>query len=143
MKRGLLFSLVLWTIVAGGVLPVQRLHEGDAPLMSLTFSMVSPDQAYAQEVQIGTYDSQGTNPDGSRYQGTAFIKKVGDKYKITWTIGRDVFYGSGHLVGDVLSIDWRRADGKEGGVVIYKVMDDGTLVGTWADGKATDVLSPR
>ena len=54
--------------------------------MTLTFSMFIPDEAYAQQALVGSYDVQGSNPDGSRYRGTAVIKRVGDKYKITWKI---------------------------------------------------------
>jgi hypothetical protein len=143
MKRWFLFSVTLWAIVAGSLLPVQRLDEGDGGLMSSIFSILSPDVAYAQEVKLGWYDAQGSNPNGSRYHGSAVIKKVGNQYKITWTINRVKFYGSGPLSGNVLTINWRRADGGDGGVVIYKVMKNGSLVGTWSNGNATEVLFPR
>jgi hypothetical protein len=102
-----------------------------------------PPRVSTQNVRLGSYSVTGTNPDGSSYRGTAAIEKLAENYRITWNIGRDTFHGSGPLAGNVLTINWRRAGGGMGGVVIYKVVGDGTLTGTWSGGNATEVLVPR
>jgi hypothetical protein len=110
----------------------------DKPIVSLPQQIVTK-----HNVRLGSYSVTGTNPDGSSYRGTAAIEKLAEDYRITWNIGRDTFYGSGPLAGDVLTINWRRVGGGTGGVVIYKVRQDGTLAGTWSGGNATEVLVPR
>ncbi len=89
-------------------------------------------------VRLGQYRVQGTNPNGTPYAGTVTIERVGALYKFQWQIGRDVFQGQGTLYGRVLTIDWGQAD-----PVIYQVLLDGTLEGTWARGQGTERLLPE
>ena len=86
----------------------------------------------------GTYDAKGMNPDGSGYSGTVEIVLDGADVDFTWRIGNDTYRGAGQLDGRVATVDWGDAH-----PVIYVVMDDGELHGTWADGTALEKLTPR
>jgi hypothetical protein len=93
-----------------------------------------------------TYDATGTNPDGSKYTGTATVEIISDTtFTIRWTIGGAVYKGFGMRMNDALSATYT-IDG-EPGLVIYKVDSDGTLDGLWAirgrDGNGTETLTPR
>lgn len=84
----------------------------------------------------GEYHVNGTNPNGSRYQGKAVIQRHENGYKITWKIGKQTFYGSGTLSANTLNINW------SGGLVVYTITENGVLKGIWASGKGTEDLIP-
>ena len=63
----------------------------------------------------GNYNCTGTNPDGTQ-----------------------TLTGTGALSGNTLTADWG-----DKWPVIYKVNVDGTLEGTWSNGRATETLIPR
>jgi|GEM_PF-1294745 len=86
----------------------------------------------------GKYNADGRNPDGSRYRGRVVITRDGNIYHFQWWIGQQTYRGQGQLVQNVLTIDWGEAD-----PVIYQVLADGTLKGTWAAGKASENLTKR
>ena len=91
------------------------------------------------------YDAVGTNPDGSKYTGTATIKIISDAtYTIQWTIDGAAYKGFGMRMNDSLAATYM-IDG-EPGLVIYRVDGDG-LNGVWAirghDGAGTEHLTPR
>ena len=85
----------------------------------------------------GDYSVTGTNPDGSSYNGNAKINKIGDQYTVVWNIQDKTYSGIGRLHDGTLSVDW----GKEQPIV-YSIERNGVLVGQWANGAATDILSP-
>ncbi|MCB1368600.1 MAG: hypothetical protein KDK00_12600 [Rhodobacteraceae bacterium] len=94
--------------------------------------------AQAQGVGLsGAYVAYGLNPDGSAYQGDVTIIHAGQSVAMTWRIGNDTYRGEGTLEGRVLSVNW--GDGQP---VIYVVMPNGALHGTWADGTALEKLVP-
>ncbi|WP_417207950.1 hypothetical protein [Antarctobacter sp.] len=86
----------------------------------------------------GTYRVEGRNPDGSAYTGELRLTAQGARYTGEWTIAGQVFQGIGTLEGRVLSLIWD--EGAE--PVVYVLMPDGELHGTWADGRALDRLEP-
>lgn len=87
---------------------------------------------------VGTYYVTGVNTSGAAYRGKAEITKEGDLFKVAWDINNgDIYSGTGPLEGDTLTIDW----GSET-PAIYKVGADGALKGTWAEGKASEDLTP-
>jgi uncharacterized caspase-like protein len=92
----------------------------------------------APRIAIGRYRVQGTNPNGNTYQGTLTLERSGSLYLLQWRIGRDTFQGQGTLSGRTLTIDWGQAD-----PVVYQVMNDGTLQGTWARGQGKETLFPE
>jgi hypothetical protein len=86
----------------------------------------------------GKYSIEGTNPNGSTYGGTVTITGSGPVYNFRWLINSgDVFRGSGRLSGNTISVDWGQKY-----PVIYQVGGDGTLRGTWANGRASEDLVP-
>jgi len=89
-------------------------------------------------VRAGSYRVQGTNPNGSPYRGTLTIERAGSLYLFQWKIGQDTFQGQGTLNGRMLTIDWGSPD-----PIIYQVMNDGTLEGTWAKGQGKESVIPE
>jgi len=92
------------------------------------------------------YDAVGTNPDGSKYTGTATVEVISDAtFTINWTIAGTVYKGFGMRMNDALSATYM-IDGQPG-LIIYKVDGNGRLSGLWAirgkDGNGTERLTPR
>ncbi len=85
----------------------------------------------------GTYSVEGSNNNGTAYDGFAVISKDGDKFVVKWTVGTAKYRGIGKLVGKTLTVDW----GQEY-AVIYQVLPDGRLDGKWDNGKATETMTP-
>ena len=94
----------------------------------------------------GSYAVQGTNFNGSPYSGDAEITVTSETTcRIDWTTGattstgicmrNDDSFAAGYAMGDKI------------GLVIYKIMPDGTLNGLWtiADqgGNGTEILTPK
>jgi hypothetical protein len=93
-----------------------------------------------------TYDVVGTNPNGSKYTGTATIDIISDStFAIQWNIGGAVFKGFGMRMNDALAATYV-IDG-DPGLIIYKVDDSGTLNGLWSvrgrNGSGTERLTPQ
>ncbi len=86
----------------------------------------------------GVYDAHGMNPDGTTYSGRVDIVQQGDAVEMTWAIGSDTYRGQGTLEGRVLTVDWGAAT-----PVVYVVMPNGELHGTWDGGTALEKLTPR
>jgi hypothetical protein len=90
------------------------------------------------------YEANGTNPDGSKYSGTADVTVISDTtYTIVWKIGDETYKGFGMRLNDSLAATYM-IDG-EPGLIIYKVDGNG-LNGAWAirghDGVGTEHLRP-
>jgi hypothetical protein len=84
----------------------------------------------------GTYDVQGTTRDGAVYTGTVTVTQTGDTYNFSWEVGES-YTGTGYLKEGKMTVDW----GDEYPVV-YEVRQGGNLlIGLWADGTATEILS--
>ena len=61
-----------------------------------------------------TYSVAGTNPDGSKYTGTAAVKVVSDAtFTIKWTVGSSVYTGFGMRMNDALAATYM-IDGEPG-----------------------------
>jgi hypothetical protein len=95
----------------------------------------------------GTYNVQGTNLNGSPYSGTAEVKVISDTTcEIYWTTGGTTSQGICMRYGPAFAAGYVMGDGTVG-LVIYQIMDDGTLDGTWtisgAPGSGTEVLTKR
>jgi hypothetical protein len=89
-------------------------------------------------VRTGNYRVQGTNPNGSPYQGTLTIERAGPLYLLRWRIGQQTYQGQGTLNGGMLTVDWGNPD-----PVIYHPRHDGTLEGTWAKGQGRETATPE
>ena len=93
-----------------------------------------------------TYDEAGTNPNGSKYTGTATIQILSDTtFAIQWTVGNSTFSGFGMRMDDSLAATYM-INGQPG-LMIYKVGAGGVLNGLWSirgqNGSGTDRLTPR
>lgn len=85
-----------------------------------------------------SYAVQGRNPDGTPYSGAARLTEApGGQVTVTWTIDGQSYSGTGPRDGHVLLVDWGDPH-----PVVYVIMPDGELHGTWADGTALDKLTP-
>jgi hypothetical protein len=134
----------------------QDTHGQQTPWISSTFFgdfVFRPENAEAEQEDVqagdgeaeeaeaptltGVYRANGTNPGGSKYTGIVALKEDGEDFKLTWWVGKDVFKGSGHFAGKMLVINWGDST-----PVIYSFGDEGALDGEWADGSATETLTP-
>jgi hypothetical protein len=91
------------------------------------------------------YDVVGTNPDGSKYKGTADVEVISNStFTIKWSIGTSMIEGFGMRMND--SLDATYQINGEPGLVIYRVDGNG-LDGLWAirghNGSGTEHLTPR
>jgi hypothetical protein len=90
----------------------------------------------AQNVDInGFYQAQGRNPDGSAYAGTAVVAEVNGSVQINWTVGTQSYAGTGSREGQVVVVNWGQP-----APVVYVVMANGDLYGTWQNGTALERL---
>ena len=103
----------------------------------LAFVLALP--AAAQVLDItGAYRAEGRNPDGSTYTGRAAVAQQGSAVEINWSVAGQTYAGSGIRTGQVVVINWGQPD-----PVIYVVMNNGQLHGTWAAGTALERLLPQ
>ena len=65
----------------------------------------------------GTYDVQGTSPDGSKYTGTVTITQTGETFKMIWKIGRDTYRGTAIGDKDFLAVSY--TSGSDTGLALY------------------------
>lgn len=84
----------------------------------------------------GFYKAEGRNPDGSRYSGQVSVQEEpGGGVGFAWTVGNQSYTGIGRREGRVVTVNWG-ADTP----VVYVVMPDGSLHGTWSNGRALERL---
>ncbi len=115
-------------------------HIALAGLFALSASL-----AAAQDF-AGEYIVAGTNLNGSPYAGEARITLISETTcEIEWVTGGTSSVGicmrngpafaAGYVLGDAV------------GLVIYQIMDDGTLDGLWTiagqEGTGTEILTPK
>ncbi|MBI3704103.1 MAG: hypothetical protein HY244_09730 [Rhizobiales bacterium] len=100
---------------------------------------INPSQSSGLDDLPGQYSVAGVNPNGSTYRGEVTISEDGGVYNFRWRISNgDTFRGKGRLRGRILSVDWGQKY-----PVIYHVDEDGTLRGKWANGRASEDLTPN
>ncbi|MCE8008683.1 hypothetical protein [Aestuariivita sp.] len=107
-----------------------------AGLAALIIAADSGAKAQTLRDLTGTYRAEGRNPDGSTYSGQAVIAQQGGVVQIAWQVGAQSYSGQGTFDGRVLSVDWGDTH-----PVVYVLMSDGTLHGTWSNGRALERLS--
>lgn len=118
-RRRLAAALVVFATPA----LAQNLEQGSAPSTNLS----------------GLYTVEGRNADGSAYSGTLQLTQNGMDVVGEWRIGADSYRGAGPLEGRILTLHWQPGAAP----VIYVVMPNGALYGTWAEGKALERALPR
>jgi len=84
----------------------------------------------------GVYRAEGRNPDGSTYRGTVTVQEsVSGAVGFAWIVGNQSYAGVGQRDGRVVSVNWGDAH-----PVVYVIMPNGTMHGTWGDGRALERL---
>jgi hypothetical protein len=93
----------------------------------------------------GTYSVEGANMNGSPYTGTAEIAFTAENCEIFWTTGSTTSSGI-CMVGENVFVAGYELGGKVG-LVIYRVLPDGVLDGSWTiagePGAGYEVLVPQ
>lgn len=95
----------------------------------------TPDPPKPPESLEGAYLVEGTNPDGSIYQGTLYLSVHDDVWALKWLMDPPQI-GAGILTGDVLSVSIQSFQGGSGVAAYVVDRTDGIkLKGRWvADG---------
>lgn len=86
----------------------------------------------------GTYDVQGTSPDGSKYTGTVTITQTGETFKMIWKIGSDTYRGTAIGDKDFLAVSY--TSGSDTGLALYGA-DGGNWKGIWTYAGGTKIGS--
>lgn len=94
----------------------------------------------------GSYAVEGTGLNGSPYTGVAEIVRVSDTTcAIRWDTGGQISEGLCMRYGSAFAASYSL--GSAVGLVIYEVMDDGSMEGIWTvtgqNGNGTERLTPR
>jgi len=94
----------------------------------------------------GLYDVAGTSLDGTPYSGQAEIILTSDvTCEIVWVTGGQESLGICMRAGNAFAASYVIED--QVGLIIYQIMPDGTLDGTWTlagmNSVGTEVLTPR
>jgi hypothetical protein len=115
-------------------------------LLAAAFFAASFAASAAAQSIGGTYTVAGTNFDGSPYGGTAEITLTSKTTcVIHWETGGSSSDGICMRNDDAFSAGY--VMGKDIGLVVYKMMPDGSLHGLWTiagqDGNGTEVLTPK
>ncbi len=87
---------------------------------------------------VGVYRCEGTNPDGSLYQGIVEIARVDSTFRVRWMLSNDVnLLGVGIYSGGVLAVSYF---GGAPGVVVYRIDGGNRLIGEWTMGGAEGTI---
>lgn len=113
-------------------------------IAAAAFGMLAAVPASAQAIG-GNYHVQGTNLDGSTYSGTAQITLTSSTTcVIQWQTGGTTSQGICSRNGDAFAAAY--VLGEAYGLVVYRVMEDGSLDGLWTiagkEGNGTEKLTP-
>ena len=118
---------------------MQQITRRQILLAALSLPLLAAPLAAQSDRPIpGHYTAHGRNPDGSAYTGTVRITEQDGVVGLAWQVGSQNYIGSGKRVGRVVTVDW----GSDA-PVIYVVMGNGELHGTWAGGRALELLTPN
>jgi hypothetical protein len=117
-------------------------------LALILVAMLISFSALAAELRLGAYTVKGANPGGQgAYDGKVTITQNGENYNMVWSLGpngEQKQYGTGMVIGDILSVAYLDGSGQDFGVVTYK-LDGNTLNGQWipfgADVRGTETLT--
>jgi hypothetical protein len=112
-------------------------------ILAAALAVASTVAGYAQDFG-GVYNVKGTNLNGSPYSGTAEIRVISDTTcEIVWVTGSTTSQGICMRYGPAFSAGYVMGDLV--GLVIYQIMDDGTLDGIWTisgqPGSGTEILT--
>ena len=106
--------------------------------LSLVIASTCPLAAYAADTDIsGSYKCTGNDPfQKSAYQSDLRIVRLGETFSFKWGVGGNDFGGTGifsKASPNVVAAEfWSPSNNNNSGVIVYQVLADGTLDGTWA-----------
>ncbi|MEW9921003.1 hypothetical protein AB2B41_15430 [Marimonas sp. MJW-29] len=104
--------------------------------LSIAAALMACGPLAAQQIDIsGTYRAEGRNPNGSAYTGSAVVSEINGIVQVQWTVGSQSYAGTGRRDGQVVVVNWGQP-----APVIYVVMSNGDLYGTWENGTALERL---
>lgn len=109
-----------------------------AILLTILFTLMTTASTFAQSNVGGKYQVIGKNLDGSGYSGTAEIVVISaNTCRITWVTGRTKSTGICMRNGSTFSAAYRLGD--KVGLVIYDILEDGSMEGLWTIADQTGV----
>lgn len=83
---------------------------------------------------VGRYTCVGDAGNGTQYRGAVEVTEEKDTYKVAWTFGTQPAEGLAIRDGDLFSVAIRNgSDPKSSGVALYRIREDGSLVGRWSN----------
>jgi hypothetical protein len=85
---------------------------------------------------VGSYDVEGTNPDGSKYTGSVTVSRTGQTYRVIWRIGNTRYNGTAIGDKDFLAISYQ--SGSQSGLALYGA-DGDDWKGIWTYSGGTSV----
>ncbi|HYF09020.1 MAG TPA: hypothetical protein VD970_15465 [Acetobacteraceae bacterium] len=96
--------------------------------------------------RTGLYELNGTNPDGTAYDGQVMMQQVGIvSWRVVWSVSGERIEGIGMSSGNVLSVTYQL--GQRTGMGIFFINADGSMSGQWtvlgSSGIGTETLRPR
>ncbi|MDO9711351.1 hypothetical protein [Paracraurococcus lichenis] len=113
------------------------------PVAALLLGLTAALPAAAQ-IREGLYQVEGTNPDGSTYEG-GFVLQPGPAaaWLASWRVGGEQINGLGLIQSGVLAVSF--VVNNRPGVAVFEVEPDGKLRGSWTTGggMGTELLTPR
>jgi len=79
----------------------------------------------------GVYSVEGANENsGARFDGTLTVENAESGYRFKWQTSKGNFTGVGVQLGDAVAVTYAKgAEGKDCGVALYKISNDGVLEG--------------
>ncbi len=94
----------------------------------------------------GIYTLNGTNPDGSAYDGEVAMQQVGlVSWRVVWAVAGERIEGIGMSSGNVMAVMYQL--GQRTGMGIFNIEANGTMIGQWtvlgSSGIGTETLTPR
>ena len=136
MARFVLSLAVLVTALGGAAFAAEP-QAPQAPPPGAEAPPAVPADPAAKPSVAGIYLCEGTNPDGSAYQGLVEIAAIDNTYLVHWVManGTEVL-GVGILRSDMLSVSYF---GGTPAVAVYRI-DGDKLLGEWTMGGAEGML---
>lgn len=114
-----------------------------AAALAFGAAILAAPAAFAQ-LREGAYEIEGTNPDGSTYDGQFLLRTgPGGAWIATWRVANENIMGLGLIQGGVLAVSFV-VNGRPG-VSVFEVEQDGRLRGSWTTGggMGTEMLTPK
>jgi hypothetical protein len=109
--------------------------------LGLAASLAAP---AAAQIREGAYGVEGTNPDGSNYDGEFLLRTgPGGAWVANWRVASENIMGLGLIQAGVLAVSFV-VNGRPG-VAVFEVEPDGRLRGSWTTGggMGTEMLTPK